>query len=337
MIFAFILSDVNRRDSLLAVLVAVLWGFNFVVIDWGLAAREGQSVPPLLLVAVRFFLVAFPAVFLLPRPPAPWRVILAVGAFMSLGQFGLLYTAMAAGMPPGLAGLVLQAQVVFTVVLAAGVLRERPTVLQVVGVVAGALGLVVVALGRGGHVPVVALVLCLLAALSWAIGNVISRAAKVSGGLSLTVWSALVVPLPLLALSLVLDGPESVREGVAAFGWEALVSTAYTVVLASFVGYGIFNSLLARNPASSVVPWILLVPPVAIGSAWLLLGEVPSAGELAGGALLVLGALVAQGVLRPPRLGVARAVPQRGEGGLDAAGGEVGGPLADLVEGAERH
>ena len=318
MVFVVIVDGVTRRDSLLAVLVAVLWGFNFVVIDWGLEERDGHAVPPLLLLAVRFVLVAFPAVFLLPRPKASWRVIAAVGIFMSLGQFGLLYTSMAAGMPPGLAGLVLQAQVVLTIVIAAGVLRERPTLLQVVGVVAGALGLVVVALGRGGHVPAVALILCLLAALSWAIGNVISRAAKVPGGLSLTVWSALVVPLPLLALSLVLDGPDGVREGVAAFGWEALVSTAYTVVLASFVGYGIFNSLLAKHPASSVVPWILLVPPVAIGSAWLLLGEVPSAGELAGGALLVIGALVAQGVVRLPR------------------SGGVAGPLPDLVESGKR-
>ncbi|TQL67531.1 O-acetylserine/cysteine efflux transporter [Nocardioides albertanoniae] len=337
MVVAVILVDVNRRDSLLAVLVAVLWGFNFVAIDWGLAPREGQSVPPLLLVAVRFFLVAFPAVFLLPRPKAPWRVIVAVGAFMSLGQFGLLYTSMAVGMPPGLAGLVLQAQVVLTIVIAAGVLRERPSTVQVVGVLAGALGLLVVALGRGGHVPLGSLLLCLLAALSWAVGNVVSRAAKVPGGLALTVWSALVVPVPLLALSLVIDGPGGVRDGVAAFGWEALASTAYTVVLASFVGYGIFNSLLARHPASSVVPWILLVPPVAIGSAWLLLGETPSVGELAGGALLVLGALVAQGVLRAPRLGVSRAAVQGGESGLDPARGEVGGPLAHLVDGAERH
>lgn len=337
MVGAVILVDVNRRDSLLAVLVAVLWGFNFVVIDWGLAPRDGQTVPPLLLVAVRFFLVAFPAVFLLPRPKASWRVVAAVGAFMSLGQFGLLYTSMAAGMPPGLAGLVLQAQVVLTIVIAAGVLRERPSIAQTIGVIAGAVGLLVVGLGRGGHVPLLALLLCLLAALSWAIGNVVSRAAKVPGGLSLTVWSALVVPLPLLALSLVIDGPGGVRDGVAAFGWEALASTAYTVVLASFVGYGIFNSLLARHPASSVVPWILLVPPIAIGSAWLLLDETPSAGELAGGALLVVGALVAQGVLRAPRLGVARPAVQGGEGGLDPAGGEVGSPLPDLVEGAERH
>ncbi len=161
----------NGRDSLLAALVATVWGFNFVVIDWGM-----HDVPPLLFAAIRFTLVVLPAVFFVPRPSAPWRTVAAVGVFMSLGQFGLLYCAMAAGMPPGLAALVLQAQVIFTVAIAAAVLRERPTRPQVVGVVLGSAGLVVVAVGRGGHVTVAALTLCLLGALSWGIGNVVSRA-----------------------------------------------------------------------------------------------------------------------------------------------------------------
>ncbi len=87
---------VNRRDSLLAALVATIWGFNFVVIDWGM-----RDVPPLLFAALRFACVVFPAVLLVPRPVAPGRVVAAVGIFMSLGQFGFLYVAMAAGMPPG--------------------------------------------------------------------------------------------------------------------------------------------------------------------------------------------------------------------------------------------
>ncbi|QSR27293.1 EamA family transporter [Nocardioides aromaticivorans] len=279
----------TRKDQALAALVAVIWGFNFVVIDWGMG-----DVPPLLFLAARFLAVVVPAVFLLPRPPVPWRTVAAVGVFMSLGQFGFLYVAMDAGMPPGLAGLVLQAQVVLTIALAAVVLRERPTRPQVAGVLLGAVGLVVVGLGRGGHVPAIALLLCLSAALMWAIGNVVSRASGATGGLSLTVWSALVVPVPLVLLSLVVDGPSAVADGVAAFGWRAGLSTVYTAGLASLVGYGLFNGLLSRNPSSAVVPWILLVPPVAIGSAWALLDEVPSAGELAGGALLVLGVLVAQ-------------------------------------------
>lgn len=284
----------NVRDSALAALVAAIWGVNFVVIEWGMA-----DVPPLLFVALRFAAVVVPAVFLVPRPDAPWRSIVAVGTFMSLGQFGFLYVSMAAGMPPGLAALVLQAQVVFTVLIAAGVLREVPTRTQVIGLAVGVAGLVVVGAGRGGHVPLAALLLCLLAALSWAVGNVVARAAQVPGGLSLTVWSAVVVPVPLLALSLVVDGPAAVAQALGDLSWTAVVSTLYTAGLASLVGYGIFNSLLARWPSSAVVPWVLLAPVVAMASAWLLLGQRPNLAELGGGALLLAGVLVA---LRPARV-----------------------------------
>lgn len=278
----------NTRDSLLAALVATIWGFNFVVIDWGM-----HDVPPLLFVAVRFSLVVVPAAFFVRRPAAPWRTVALVGTFMSLGQFGFLYVAMDAGLTPGLAALVLQAQVIFTVVIAAGVLRERPTRPQVIGVGLGSLGLVVVAVGRGGHVTAAALALCLLAALSWGIGNVVSRASGITGGLSLTVWSAVVVPVPMFALSLVVDGPSAVGAALGSFSWQAALSTAYTAGLASLVGYAIFNTLLSRNPSSSVVPWVLLAPVVAMASAWWLLGQQPTTGELVGGAVLIIGVLVA--------------------------------------------
>src|SRR6478609_5422307 len=205
---------------------------------------------------------------------------------------------MDAGMPPGLAALVLQAQVIFTVLIAAGVLREIPTSAQVAGIVIGSVGLAVVAVGRGGHVTATALALCLLGALSWGIGNVISRASGVRGGLSLTVWSALVVPIPLFALSLLVDGPTVVGDALASFSWQAGVSTLYTAGLASLVGYGVFNTLLGRNPSSSVVPWVLLAPVVAMASAWLLLDQRPNAAEALGGLLLIVGVLVA---MRPAR------------------------------------
>ena len=132
--------------------------------------------------------------------------------------------------------------------------------------------------------PLLALALCLLGALSWGIGNVVSRASGVQGGLSLTVWSALVVPVPLLALSLVdrRPGGRRRRAGRRSRGRPA-VSTLYTAGLASLVGYGIFNTLLSRNQSSAVVPWVLLAPVVAMASAWLLLDQQPNAAELAGG------------------------------------------------------
>ncbi|GAB3090024.1 EamA family transporter [Nocardioides zeae] len=297
----------SRRDALLALLVAFLWGLNFVVIEWGMA-----GIPPLLFLALRFTVVVLPAVLLVPRPDLPWTAIARVGLLMSLGQFGFLYAAMHAGMPPGLAALVLQAQVLLTIVIAAGVLGERPSARQALGVVVGSLGLAVVAVGRDVTTPLLALLLCLAGALSWAAGNVAARAAGAVGGLSLTVWSGLVVPVPALGLSLLLDGPAAVGAGFAAIGVPALLSTLYTAVLASLVGYGIFTSLLGRYPAGKVVPWILLVPPVAMTSAWLLLGDRPAPLEVVGGLVLLAGAAVALVPARRRREGVVVAVAAEG-------------------------
>lgn len=275
----------------LAAAVASFWGFNFVVIDWGMT-----GVPPLLFVAIRFAAVSL-AVIVVPRPRASWRTVVGVGVFMSLGQFGLLYTSMALGLQPGLAALVLQAQAVFTILVAAAVLRERPTIAQSVGVGIGVAGLAIVAAGRGGDAPALAVALALAAALSWGIGNVISRRAGAVtgegrlGSLSLTVWSALVVPVPALMLSALVDGPEAIAAGVAAFGWESLVSTLYTAGLCTVIGYSIWNGLLARNPSAAVVPWVLLAPVVAMASAALLLGQIPTPAEVIGGVLLVGGVL----------------------------------------------
>ncbi|WP_345752666.1 EamA family transporter [Microbacterium rhizophilus] len=310
----------SRRDALLAALVALIWGVNFVVIDVGMA-----GIPPLTFLAVRFALVVAVAIWFVPRPRVAWWKVAGVGVFMSLGQFGFLYASLAAGMPAGLASLVLQAQVALTILIAAGALRELPTGTQLAGVLLGCVGLVIVGAGRGGHVPLQALLLCLGGALSWAVGNVIARAARVGGGLSLTVWSGLVVPVPAILLSLVIDGPAAIGAGLASFGVPALLSTVYTAGAATLVGYGIYNGLLARNPASAVSPWILLAPVFGILSAWLVLNEVPNAAEHAGGALLVVGVLVAGRRRRPVPRASAATVHYRQE---DTAGEGMNPPPA---------
>ena len=272
------------RDRLMAIAVAVIWGVNFIAIRWGL-----DEVAPLVFVAVRFFFVAFPLVLVIPRPQAPWHVVAAVGLFMSLGQFGLLYLAMDLGMPAGLAALVLQAQVVFTILLAWLALGERASGGQLLGVLVGSIGLGVVAMGFGADASIVPLVVTVAAAVSWAIGNVVARAAKVSSGLSLVVWSALVVPVPSLILSVIVDGPDVTTQAFGDFGWTAIGSTAFTVVVSTLVGYTWFNKLLARHPAASVMPFILLVTPVGMMAAWVALDETPSAVELIGAVVMLAG------------------------------------------------
>jgi O-acetylserine/cysteine efflux transporter len=311
---------VTTRDRLLALLVVTVWGLNFVVIDWGLAGIPG-GVPPLLFVALRFCLVSL-AAFVVPRPAARWRDLALVGAFMSVGQFGLMYSSLAAGLPPGLASLVLQIQAAFTVVLGVIVLGEHPRRAQLVGVALGLAGLGIVALGRGGAVPLVALGLCVAAAGCWAAGNIASRRLQGVGGLALTVWSGLVVPIPLLALSLLLDGPTRVGgAALALLGSGALpawLSSLYTAALGSLLGYGVWNSLLGRHRVAEVAPYSLLVPVVGMSAAYLIRGERPGLLALAGGVVLVTGVAVTVLPGRAPQ-------PQ---GGSERESGSGSGPPA---------
>lgn len=321
----------NLRNSFLAVLVAILWGLNFVAIDIGLHPGGGD-VPPLLFVAMRFVLVVIPWIFFIPKPDVSWKAIIGVGLFMSAGQFGLLYLAMALGMPAGLASLVLQAQVLLTVLLAALFLGERPGPRQLAGVVLGVAGLAVVAVGRSAVAPLLPFLIVLAAALSWAAGNVIARKARAASGLGLVVWSGAVVPLPLFSLSLVVDGPGAVLGTLGHLQAPTMLSALYTAVFASLVGYGIWNRLLASHPSSAVVPFTLLVPVVGMGTAWLVLAEIPTPTEIAGGMLLLAGVATAVVTVsrRPPQRPVVEPLPDFGDGrraGVDGnlAGGRVPG------------
>ncbi|MEP6796751.1 MAG: EamA family transporter [Lapillicoccus sp.] len=309
------------RHILLAVAVAVVWGANFVVIDAGLG-----DLPPLTFVALRFLFVLVPAIFFVPRPAIRWRDLAAVGLLMSVAQFGLLYTSLHLGMPPGLASLVLQIQVMLTVVIAALALHERPSVRQQVGVLVGLAGLAVVAVGRSASTPLVALLLCVAAALAWASGNVVARRIGSPSGIGLTIWSALFVPGPILALSLLIDGPAAIATGLRHAGWATLASTLYTAYLSSVFGYGVWNSLLGRHPATAVVPFTLLVPVSGIATAWVVTGETPTLGTIVGGLLLMLGVLV-----------TVVAVRRRRGGGGRGSGGRAsrGRPGSDAEETAE--
>src|SRR4051794_8710670 len=131
-----------RRHVALSTAVAVIWGVNFVVIHVGLA-----SFPPLLFAALRFCLVALALPFV-PRPGVPTRDVVAVGVFLSAGQFGLLFLGIDRGLPAGLASLVLQLQAAFTVGLAVVLLGERPRGGQLAGGAFAFAGIALIAAGR---------------------------------------------------------------------------------------------------------------------------------------------------------------------------------------------
>lgn len=288
------------RHRLLALTVAVLWGLNFLAIDASLA-----QFPPFFLVALRFAVLAVPTILLVPRPDVPLRWLLGYGLGFGVLQFLFLYWAMAAGMPAGLASLVLQASAPFTVLLGAVLLRERISVRAGIGITVAVAGLTLVGWHRAENASVIPFLLTLAGALGWALGNLSSRQARAPKPLQLTLWMSVVPPLPMLALSLAVEGPARIGRSLTTLGTStgmlALLGLAYTVLLATIVGSGLWTWLMARHPASSVAPFSMLVPVVGMSTAAYLLAEHIDPAELAGGVLVVGGVLLASWVRRARR------------------------------------
>ncbi|GAB3483004.1 EamA family transporter [Amycolatopsis cihanbeyliensis] len=286
------------RDRLLAALVAVMWGCNFLAIH-----ATVEHFPPLFAGALRFAVIAVPTMLLVPRPAVPARWLIGYGLGFGTLQFAFLFVGLDLGMPTGLASLVLQASAPFTVLLGAILLRERVTGRQVAGILLAVAGMSAIAWHRAEHAALLPVVLTLLGALSWAVGNLCSRKALSTARhpervnpLHVTLWMSVVPPLPMFALSLLAEGPGAQWESLAtlgtAGGWTGLAGLGYVVLIGTIAGSGIWTTLMRRNPAGVVAPFSLLVPVVGMTMAFLVLDERPATVEILAGVVVVCGVLL---------------------------------------------
>jgi len=278
-------------DLLQTLLVVVIWGFNFVVIKWGVS-----DVPPLFLGALRFSLAALAGVLWVRRPLLPWRWLVLYAMTVGVGQFACLFCAIKFGMPAGLASVVIQSQAFFTLFFARLALDEHWQRAQFFGLLLAASGLVLIAMAKGGNMSALGFMLTVLAAISWAMSNVVVRMIGQAGykiaPLGLVVWSSLIPPLPFLALSLWLEGGARDLQALLTFSWLSFGAVVYLALGATLLGYGLWSRMLSRYPANVVAPFSLLAPLVALLASTLLLGEHLTGLQFVGSALLLAGLLV---------------------------------------------
>ncbi|MFW5328862.1 EamA family transporter [Hydrogenophaga sp. ZJX-1] len=273
---------------LLALAVVFVWGTNFVVIRWGL-----DGLPPFLFATLRFTFSALPWLLFIPRPTAPWRKLAAFGVLLGVGQFGLLFLAMRSSISPGLASLVVQVQVFFTIGLSLLLMGERVRGFQIVGLLLALAGLGVIALNLDAAVVTwLGLGLVLSAAFFWAGANLVVKSLGPVNMLHFMVWSSVFAVPPLLAISWFIEGPALMQSAVthatplvwASVLWQALGNTLF--------GYGVWNWLLARHPAATVAPLALLVPVFGMGASALSLGESLPGWKLGAATLVLCGLAV---------------------------------------------
>jgi O-acetylserine/cysteine efflux transporter len=273
---------------LLALAVVAIWGTNFVVIRLGL-----DAFAPYTFAALRYTFSFLPFIFFVPRPATSWGKLAAFGVLIGVGQFGLLFWAMRSDISPGLASLVIQSQVFFTIALAAALYRERLKVLQwpAFGLAIAGLAIVATHVSAGTGVTLLGIGLVSAAAVSWAAGNLVARAAGRIDALGFMVWSSPFAAVPLWAITLLQDGPAAIGDALARADTTAWAAVAWQSIGNTLFGYGAWNWLLARHAASTVTPTALLVPVFGMGASALALHERLPGWKL-GAAALVMGGLL---------------------------------------------
>lgn len=276
------------RHLLLALAVVFVWGTNFVVIRWGL-----DGLPPFLFATLRFTLSALPWLLFIPRPQAPWGKMAAFGVLLGVGQFGLLFFAIRSNISPGLASLVVQLQVFFTIGLSLVLMGEKVRGYQVAGLLLALAGLGVIADHLNATVTALGLGLVLLAGFFWACANLVVKSIGRVNMLHFVVWSSVFAVPPLFALSWLLEGSPSdmlhTLQQASALTWA---SVAWQAVGNSLFGFAAWNWLLSRHPAATVTPMALLVPVFGMSASALALGEPLPAWKLGAGALVMAGLAV---------------------------------------------
>ena len=285
-----------RTSSSLPLLPAagfvLIWSSGYIAGPYGV-----EAVSPLMLLAVRFMLAAAIAALLallLRRPRTMTRGtalrVAGAGFVLNAVQFGAVYLAFDAGLSGTLASLAHSLSPVLTALLAALLLRERLSVLQVAGFAVGVVGVVVV-LGPdvGAAGGVLAVLLMVVSVLGLSLGTLgLSWIGEAPDPL----WSAAlqfaVSGAPVLVLALLLEGTDVVRDPV-----NATIALVYLAVVNSIVGLALLGVLVRARGAGAAASLFFLMPPVTALLSWLLLHETLNLRELIGLVITVTGVAAA--------------------------------------------
>ena len=276
-------------DVCLAIFVAFIWGFNFVIIEIGL-----DSFPPILFSALRFSCAAFPAVLLWGRGDIEWRWIISIGVILGIVMFGFLFIGMDVGMPAGLSSLVLQIQAVFTILLSIVILRDMPTIWQKIGIVVAFLGIVFLAVDKYETTSFLGFILVIASGFAWAVSNILMKRCGDIDMFRLIIWMSIIPPIPLFLISLIFETGQ--MNALSNISWTGIGVILYTGLISTVLAFAIWGKLFQKYSPNVVAPFSLLVPIFGIVSSFIVLHEkfthievIASCTVFAGLSLIVFG------------------------------------------------
>lgn len=289
----------KRKDFLLALLVVFIWGTTFTVIKLGIS-----GMPSLVLVAGRYLFTFIPAIFFVRKPNVPWKFVVFYGIVSGILQFAAQFYALEVGMPAGIASVTLQSSAFFTPILAVFFLKEQMNPNKIIGLLIAAVGLMFIGFSKAqgvAYIPPQGIFLILTSAIFWGLGNIIIKFAGISAkktgepfnSFSFIVWSSLIPPIPLLAISGLIYPKDQIINSIFQIDMVSFASMLYLAFFATLFGYGVWNYLMAKYPAAKVAPFSLLVPISGFFFAFFILHERVTTYQSTGAAIIILGLIIA--------------------------------------------
>lgn len=275
----------QTRHILLAILIAAVWGVNFVAAKWAVT-----DFSPFLANTVRFSIVAVVFLPFLKIVKGRMRILILTAFLLGVAHFGVTYWAVAISGGVGAVAIASQLSVPFSTILAVLFLGESVGWKRVAGVAVSFAGILVM-----GFDPVVfsywqGLFLMAIAALLFSVSSILMRSLKDVPVTTVQAWIGLAAMIGSGVLSLIFETEQVAR--ILSAREEAWLGIVFSALGSSVIGHGLANYLFSKYEVTVVAPYFLIVPLFAVSAGVLMLGEVVTERLAFGGFLTVLGVLV---------------------------------------------
>ena len=271
----------------MAFFIVVLWGLNFVALKIAVL-----SLPPIFLAGFRFLLISIPWIFFVEKPKVSKRQFITLPITLGVLQYSLLYYGMSTGLSAGLSAVILQTQSFFTVIMSTILIKEKLRLNEILGLLIGALGVMILLINNNGDFKIEAVLIILAAAISWGIANIQLKNLGNVNMVSFLIWISPFAAIVLFIISFILEYDLVLNIDFSNVEIKVFLSIFYTAYLSTVIGFTMWQYLLNKYKSVQITPYGLLVPVTGSIFGYIILSEVLEIYQIIAGIVIIIGLMV---------------------------------------------
>ena len=277
----------NAKHVVMAFFIVVLWGLNFVALKIAVL-----SLPPIFLAGFRFLLISIPWIFFVEKPKVSKKQFITLPITLGVLQYSLLYYGMSTGLSAGLSAVILQTQSFFTVIMSTILIKEKPRLNEILGLLIGALGVMILLINNNGDFKIEAVLIILAAAISWGIANIQLKNLGNVNMVSFLIWISPFAAIVLFIISFILEYDLVLNIDFSNVEIKVFLSIFYTAYLSTVIGFTMWQYLLNKYKSVQITPYGLLVPVTGSIFGYIILSEVLEIYQIIAGIVIIIGLMV---------------------------------------------